>query len=628
MNQNKKHSGKDLNQSISGILDDRLKVLKKSGVRIFDSVSIPENGTSFATNYKYRTNFSVSIILSVVNKILHNDELTKPSRKILEKIQKDASKILLSEKTSTWTWNYWRKNSIEHSQFPYPDDLDDTSCALFGLLGYFKAKGFPENEGEGLAYFINLLNKQRIGKTGTYKTWILNGKRDNTVWKDDDLAVQSNIANLLSQRGVRIKSLENIFEMRIQGNRFNSKYYPGEAATVYFMSRHYNGRFLIRFGNKILERLRKNTEGLDHNLLVCALVNCVNNLTEKDRNARYLGAWEYWLRRHFQKIATSSSLRNHAQQAFCNDPKRNGVPYRNQSATVTCLIEMEALSGFLELQRQKYERAAETAHLRLIKEKIECFAKNLPRQIRGEISSMCNRILNGENQEEVWLLPFWWSNNTTSKKTIDLSYANTLGWAAYRIYDDCLDGTDPKSTRQLPIANICIYEAFATFLENSKGCNALIKTILQRMELAIAREGLNKEAENLQEKSIAHSIGPVIISVTKKGDVRGSQNILLFFKYYLTARQLADDIRDKLEDEKRGFRNLASDKSLPEIVRRMRTLTRKADLLLAKIEMGSEISGKKISEMVHRPEKELTLMMRTCATEKTFVKFTEKLRRT
>lgn len=616
---------KNLDREIRFILNNRTEFLRKNASTIFNSVSTPANSRIPSTTYYYKTTFSVSMILGGINKILQDGVMAESCKNILEKIQDDAAKILLSEKTPVWTWNYWRRISPEFTQLPYPDDLDDTSCALFGLLGYFRKKGLAEKEGEAMAHFVNLLNKQKLAKNGPYETWILNKSKRGSKWKDIDPAVQSNIANLLNQYGMTIGSLENIFEDGIRNDHFKSKYYPTEAAIIYFMSRHYNGKFLIRFGNKILDRLKGDLNDLNRNLLICALVNCTNNLTQREGSTETLEEWQAWAIAQLQKTRVSVLKKSTLAYPFCNDPKRNDTIYYNQSAFVTCVVEMEALSGVLTLLNRKHQQTLERLHLRSIKKKVTHLASAQIPFVREKISSICNKILSGKNQREVWLLPFWWNNNKGGEKIVDLSYANTLGWAAYRIYDDCLDSPNPRSVKDLPIANICIYEAFAIFISNSRRNSDFIKNVIQNMETAIVRESFNFKSDHWQEKSIAHSIGPIIISCTKKMSARKSSEILLFFKYYLTARQLADDIRDRAEDRQRGFKNLASGKSDAELVRRMRAITKKAEDSLNKIEKTITVSTEKISEMLHRPEKELDLMLRSHVVEKSFLKTLRKI---
>ena len=45
---------------------------------------------------------------------------------------------MLSQKSEYWSWNYWKRDSEDAINFPYPDDLDDTFCALATLAHYDK----------------------------------------------------------------------------------------------------------------------------------------------------------------------------------------------------------------------------------------------------------------------------------------------------------------------------------------------------------------------------------------------------------------------------------------------------------------------------------------------------------
>ena len=42
-------------------------------------------------------------------------------------------KTVLEEKSIGWTWNYWPRNSPSALTDPYPDDMDDTACAIAAL---------------------------------------------------------------------------------------------------------------------------------------------------------------------------------------------------------------------------------------------------------------------------------------------------------------------------------------------------------------------------------------------------------------------------------------------------------------------------------------------------------------
>jgi hypothetical protein len=41
--------------------------------------------------------------------------------------------FLDSEKSRRWSFNYWSKTSVQFNTQPYPDDFDDTACALAAI---------------------------------------------------------------------------------------------------------------------------------------------------------------------------------------------------------------------------------------------------------------------------------------------------------------------------------------------------------------------------------------------------------------------------------------------------------------------------------------------------------------
>jgi len=83
------------------------------------------------------------------------------------------------------------KLSKEFKSKPYPDDLDDTFCALNALY-LFDRKLIS---GSAYAYIIQLLTKVEKNEGGPYKTWLVSKKTSG--WDDVDIVVNSNIAYFL-----------------------------------------------------------------------------------------------------------------------------------------------------------------------------------------------------------------------------------------------------------------------------------------------------------------------------------------------------------------------------------------------------------------------------------------------
>ena len=112
----------------------------------------------------YHTTFSTSLILSCSHWI-------NPSTK-LNIIKQKAATFLLTQKSRHWSWNYWIRKSKESKQRPYPDDLDDTFCALSALFLYN-----PKLiDGESFSYIVQLLSLLEIQEGGPYRTWLIKKK--------------------------------------------------------------------------------------------------------------------------------------------------------------------------------------------------------------------------------------------------------------------------------------------------------------------------------------------------------------------------------------------------------------------------------------------------------------------
>src|SRR5258708_25817468 len=80
----------------------------------------------FSDSITYNTNFITSVILEVLSNVYDTQ--------LLYQVKKKASEFLLLQKSEQWSWNYWSKFSKEFTTMPYPDDLDDTFCALNALF--------------------------------------------------------------------------------------------------------------------------------------------------------------------------------------------------------------------------------------------------------------------------------------------------------------------------------------------------------------------------------------------------------------------------------------------------------------------------------------------------------------
>ncbi len=178
---------------------------------------------------KAGTVFIPALILSCLNELKGYDDCAEIKTKLV--------KFLLTQKSKFWTFNYWRRDSSMVEERPYPDDLDDTFVSLAALHDYD-----PKIiSGRVLSRAISILTALESAEGGPYTTWVVDPASAEQVWKDVDLAVNSNIANFLKKQAVELDNLRNMAEQAIEKADFYSPYYPKSLSVIYFISRFYKG---------------------------------------------------------------------------------------------------------------------------------------------------------------------------------------------------------------------------------------------------------------------------------------------------------------------------------------------------------------------------------------------------
>lgn len=172
------------------------------------------------------------------------------ARQIAEK----GARFLISERSSEWSWNYWPRGSAEAAAMPYPDDLDDTACALAAI-----SRWIPDSvSGKALAWLTKHLARAEIQEGGPYGTWML---REGAAeeWRDCDVAVNSNVARLLRMHEIATPSIEAFIEECIAKGSYPSLYYRSPIVILYFISRSYRGQLQEKAASLILNS--QNPEG-------------------------------------------------------------------------------------------------------------------------------------------------------------------------------------------------------------------------------------------------------------------------------------------------------------------------------------------------------------------------------
>lgn len=514
---------------------------------------------NFSTYEENQSAFPTSLILSSLNSLADTEETGK--------IKSRASEFILSQRSDFWSWNYWKRNSAESMKSPYPEDLDDTCCAVAALTAYD-----PSLVSAGaIAKVINLLTYSESKEGGPYFTWITPPEADKG-WKDTDLAVNNNIAHFLSLQGVALPSIVSLTENAIVSEKYDSPYYYSEYSSIYFISRWYKGKkrskvisYLIR------KKLKDDSWGspLETALAVNALIN--------------LGYQKEKLENSIGYILHSKKSDGWKEQPFVIEFIKKKQKHYAGSPELTTAFCLEALGKFSNVSEEiKSKRKPEDSRQKKIRKRIiEMSDKRFSgfdSEIRERFSDIRKRILKGDKVNQVMLLPYYFQKSlgqkTNENIAAELGIASLYGWMAYTIYDDFLDGEgNPKL---LSLANICLRELTSiyslNFASDEKFLN-FFRNIMDRIDSANSWEASNcrvqiadsiltiprklpeyRNMERLADRSIGHALGAAAILYLQTGEAESAdmKNLMSFFENYIIARQLNDDAHDWEGDLKRG----------------------------------------------------------------------------
>ena len=465
--------------------------------------------------------------------------------------------FLLSEKSPTWTWNYFSKET--QKKFPalhYPDDNDDTFIVLSALLLHDKESraietvarhDFAKSNGKVLATITKNLMKTGVTSGGPYKTWYTNVADEK--WQDVDIAVNANIAHFLSLKGIRLPNLEKFFVEKLKGD-FKSPYYPSEIPLLYFISKsasNYSNESEIR--KLLLEKINNYLKKEKSERTLMNKVLCLSSLVR-------LGAPREQINTLRDEVLDQCKKEGCQVEPFCLDPERNGVTYFCGSKSLTASFVIEALSlcretkGYYKKDKSRIEVAIKRAE------------EFLPTHV------IQNAL--GKLEKEIILYPFILTNTLRVKVTSviyrtsdDLAYANLIGWVAYKIIDDIID--EGKSRELLPLANKALREVnriYFTILKKPEH-QKFFKEIMDDMDDAQREEmeNVNSDEEvmlqRLGRKSLGHALPTIVLVLLSKQSTSSAtmKSVVLFWKNYLTAKQLSDDAHDWKDDFKKGIPN-------------------------------------------------------------------------
>lgn len=529
----------------------------------FLSLSSPSRD-HFDQSLKFHSTFSTALVLSCLNSLEETVQLAA--------IKKRCVSFLLSQKSKDWSFNYWKKGSKENKTMPYPDDLDDTFCALSALFEYD-----PEIiDGRALAKVAHLLTAQEEKVGGPYRTWL--AVKNAVGWEDVDLVVNSNVAYFLLLEGINLPNLNKFIISKIKQKKMESKYYPSVYPIVYFISRFFQKKekYQTALSQMLLDiQIDEKSDNPLHVALATSSMLLLGTSSPKIRQAViYL-------------LSQQNSKGNWQAYSFCFDPIINGKVHYSGSSPLTTAFCLEALQRYLTTTNNK-PKILQNDEAEIIYREIVSNIKKRISSLQTELNSKTleclGTTLQKENKKQVALFPYYFKlalGNRAVKLTnqfiVELGTANLYGWIAYTIYDDFLD--DEGDPKKLSVANLALRELTTIFtgilprtdfaqvfkrimdqLENANTwevthCRAKILDSMIKLENFIIPD--YGDLSKLAERSLGHALTPIAILYSLGFDKKSIEAVssFQFFKHYLIARQLNDDAHDWEKDLKMGHIN-------------------------------------------------------------------------
>jgi hypothetical protein len=542
----------------------------------FLSLSSP-NPKSFTNAIQFHSTFSTALILDALTSI--------PATPQLNEIKQKAAKFLLTQKSDIWSFNYWTRNAKEAKEMPYPDDLDDTFCALAALYHYDK----KIIDGSVLAHMVRVLTAAEEQPGGPYRTWLVSQTAEH-IWKDVDIAVNSNVAYFLSLQEIDLPQLHEYIDLCIKKNKLTSPYYPSEYSILYFLSRFYKGKHKNDLQQVLFSKKNKKNQwssSLTTALAVTALLHFQTPAPVLTAAIQFLlnqqseGAWQ--------------------PEAFYTgvNPKKDKTYYAGSAALTTAFC-LEGLATYLKAisvntQNTGKESAKREYIYNQVVKKVEERFSVFDTAMKKNVDTMLQDMLAKDTQKHIVLLPFYFTETLGNNKknisedlVIQLGTANLFGWIAYTIYDNFLD--DEGEPKMLDTANIALRELTKIFeqaLPEKTKFKEFFHGIMDQLdqantwEVTHCRIKITKSKmdftnfqlphydnyQKLAQKSLGHALGPlaILFSLGYTKDSSEVKNFLTFFTHYLIARQLHDDAHDWEQDLRMGHTNAVGTLLLQQI---------------------------------------------------------------
>ena len=503
-----------------------------------------------------------------------------PNDAVLAEVVENLERFILKHRSAQWTWSYWPIGAKDRETMNYPDDMDDTACALIALL----RRDASQVDGEVMAHVVNALALLEVREGGPYRTWLV-GEGFDAIWMDVDLVVNSNIAYLLSLFDIELPEITAFVEEKIDAEAYESPYYVPPFSVIYFISRFYTGQKKETIIDYVLKRKQEDGSwgnALNTALAVSSLLNLGYGHAKLKRSVSCMleseGSWGYDPFYYYdvsnpekKTLVAAPAL----TAAFCLEAMEK---YRS------CDTERHVSKKSASVKR---ERETEGMHEEIVSS-IQRTLAMCGEDISAKGVAFLEKIVARDAGRQITLLPSLFARSLGAETyervgrqaLVDLGTVNLYGWLAYTIYDDFLD--NEGDAELLPVANVCLQHltlSLAAILPEDPDFAKTWKDVMNGIDAANAWEAshcrvLLKDGgfvlpvalsdfgdhTQLAARSFGHALGPIAVMhlAGRAGDAESMNAVRTFFRHFIIARQLNDDAHDWEDDLKKGMINSVS----------------------------------------------------------------------
>lgn len=219
----------------------------------------------------------------------------------------------------------------------------------------------------------------------------------------------------------------------------------------------------------------------------------------------------------------------------------------------------------------------------------------MPTEFQEQTRLLLERTMQRNADMQMYAMPLFMrqalgksGKELTNSKVGELGFISSCFWASFIVYDDFWDEDEAASPQDLPLANWLVETFVEYFLEHAKSriFKSFFRSNMNRLHAANAWEvqhcrisvvdsvlTIPEKLPSFGEYDIkyrpvaGHVMAPVLM-LSETGFGPGTKEcaaLISYFKHYLIAMQLSDDLHDWVEDLKRGHISTAVEALLTEV---------------------------------------------------------------